>query len=271
MIVSVYDTLPKDLELSSLEHGLDLLELLAARGEARLAEMAEALGTSRATAFRVLTALKARDYVEHDRPARRYRLGPALRTLAAHADLSSVEQLAGPAMADLRNSTGETINLAVIRGGRIVYASIFDGVHALRMRPTVGEEVPPHATALGKAILAALPPEQREALLGHEPYVAFTERTIVGRADLWQELERTEARGYAVDDEESAVGSACIAAEILGGDGVPLGAISVSGLAARLPQQARPPLGRAVRRWCEQLSARLAVGSDAGRKGRMRA
>jgi DNA-binding IclR family transcriptional regulator len=271
MTVSLYETLPKDAELSSLQHGLDLLELLAERGDARLAEIAEALGTSRATAFRVLTALKARDYVEHDRSARRYRLGPALKTLAAHADLSLVEQLASPAMADLRDATGETINLAVIRGGRIVYASIFDGVHALRMRPTVGEEVPPHATALGKAILAALPSDQQEALLGHEPYVAFTERTIVGRTELARELERTQRRGYAIDDEESALGSACIAAEILGGDGVPLGAISVSGLAARLPEQARPPVGRAVRRWCDQLSGRLAVGGDAGRKGPRRA
>ncbi len=73
----------------------------------------------------------------------------------------------------------------------------------------------------GKAILAALPAKQRDMFLGPEPYTAFSARTIVRRDDLDKDIEVTRARGYAVDDEEAAVQSACIGAEIVGSRWIP--------------------------------------------------
>ena len=134
------------------------------------------------------------------------------------------------------------------------------------MITAVGEEIPAHATAIGKAILAALPPKQRDVFLGPEPYTAFSARTIVQRADLDEDIEVTRARGYAVDDEEAAVQSACIGGEIVGGDGYPIAAISVSGLAARLKGQARPKIGRRIRRLCDEISAQLALPEPAWRR-----
>jgi IclR family acetate operon transcriptional repressor len=162
-------------------------------------------------------------------------------------------------MAELRRITGETVNIAVVHGNRISYAEIFPGRYPVRMLTAVGEEVPAHATAIGKAILAALPPKQRDMFLGAEPYPAFSARTIVRRKDLDKDIEVTRARGYAVDDEEAAVQSACIGAEIVGGDGYPIAAISVSGLAARLKGRARPEIGREIRRLCDEISAQLAL------------
>ena len=168
--------------IGALERGIDLLELLGERGQMRLAEVARDLKTSRATAFRVLATLQSRGYVEHDRAARVYRLGPALRTLATTSASASVARFAAPAMAALRQETGETVNLGAVRRGRIVYVAVLDGVHALRVNAEVGEEVPPHATAIGKSILAALPSGQRPLFLDREPYEAFTEHTIRTRA-----------------------------------------------------------------------------------------
>lgn len=242
---------------NSLERGLDVLELLARRGEIRLGELAKEVDASRATAFRVLATLQSRGYVEHVRAERVYRLGSALRALAARSDTSSVVSLAAPAMEHLRAATSETVNLALVQRRRIVYAAILEGVHALRMSATVGEQVPPHAAAIGKAVLASLPPEQRAPFLGAEPYPALTRRTITRQRVLEEELARTRQRGYALDNEEVEVGAACVAAPILASDGLPVGAISVSGLAARLPEDARPALGREVRRWCDQISAEL--------------
>ena len=180
-----------------------------------------------------------------------------MRALAERSDTSSVLRLAAPAMAELRASTGETVNLALLRRGTIVYAAIFDGVHALRMQASVGAVVPAHATAIGKAILAALPPDRREALLPPEPYPAHTANTITTRQELTRELTSVRSRGYAVDNQEEEIGAACLAAPILGSDGRPLGAISVSGLAARLPERDRPELGALVARWCGDISAQL--------------
>jgi len=117
--------------------------------------------------------------------------------------------------------------------------------------------VPAHATAIGKAILAALPPDRREVLLPPEPYPAHTANTITTRRELTMELTSVRSRGYAVDNQEEEIGAACLAAPILGSDGRPLGAISVSGLAVRLPERDRPELGALVARWCGDISAQL--------------
>jgi DNA-binding IclR family transcriptional regulator len=69
-----------------------------------------------------------------------------------------------------------------------------------------------------------------------------------------------------VDDEEAAVQSACIGAEIVGVDGYPIAAISVSGLAARLKGEARPKIGRRIRRLCDAISEQLALPEPARRR-----
>jgi DNA-binding IclR family transcriptional regulator len=223
----------------------------------RLAEVAGALSVSRATAFRILASLQSRGYVEHVRAERVYRIGYAVRALASKSDTSSVLRLAGPAMAELRAATGETVNLALILRGKIAYAAILDGVHALRMQAAVGEEVAVHTTAIGKAVLAALPPDRWESLLPPEPYPALTPRSITGRRGLAESVAAARECGYAVDDEENEAGAACIGAVILGGDGYPLGALSISGPASRMPESDRPELGRLVSHWCAEISAQL--------------
>lgn len=242
---------------NSLERGLDILEFLAERGDARLGEVIKELGASRATAFRMLATLQNRGYVEHLRSAHVYRLGAGVRALAARSDVASLIDLAAPTMEQLRATTSETVNLAVVRRGRIVYAAILEGAHALRMAATVDQEAPAHAAALGKAILASLPAEQRAAFLKPEPYPALTQQTLTRRRDLEQELALTSGRGYAVDAEEAEVGAACVAAPIFGRDGLPVGAISVSGPAARMPEGSRSALGQEIRRRCERISAEL--------------
>jgi DNA-binding IclR family transcriptional regulator len=249
----------------ALLRGLDVLELLGKRHEAKLAEVVSELGVSRATAFRVLATLQSRGYVQHSRSEQVYRLGPALQELAATSDTFSAVRLAAPAMAALRAETGETVNLAAVQRWRIVYVSVLDGVHALRINSEVGEEVPPHATAIGKAILAALPRDQRSVFLGKEPFVRYTARTIVTRADLETDLLTCAKRGYATDDEEMGVGSVCVGAPIIGSDGYPVGAISVSAIAARLPRKAFPALGRSVRSAADQISAELTANAGKGR------
>ena len=242
---------------NSLDRGLDVLELLADRGELRLGDLVREIKTSRATAFRALATLQSRGYVEHVRAERIYRLGPALRGLASRSNVSSVVTFATPHMEHLRATTSETTNLAIVQRHRIVYGAILEGTHSLRMSATIGEEVPPHAAALGKAVLASLPLPQTRAFLGAEPYVACTARTITKRVDLEKELAATAVRGYALDNEEVELGAACVAAVIRGSDGQPVGAMSVSGLAARMTEAIRSELGHELRRRCDDISAQF--------------
>ncbi len=243
--------------IDALNRGIDLLEVLAERGSVRLAELPEVLGASRATAFRVLKTLEERGYVEHVRNERAYRLGPGSVILAARSQTSSIVRLAGPAMADLRDATGETVNLALLHGGRLAYVEILDGRHALRLSVSPGQEAPLHSTALGKATLAALPPEEGKRLLGGEPYPSYTDRTIKTWEELSADIETTRARGYAVDVEEMIVSAACVSAPLVGRSGYPVGALSVSGLVDRFSEDRRQEMGERVTEWCRRISNEL--------------
>src|ERR1700752_2878228 len=124
--------------MAQLDRSLDVLELLAERGEAGAGELVHGLGAPRASVYRLLATLQARGYVERVPGSRKYRVGLALRSLAARSTGSLVVTLAAPALADLRALTGETTNVGVLTNGRILYASTLDGLHLPRMTAVVG-------------------------------------------------------------------------------------------------------------------------------------
>jgi len=245
---------------NALERGLAVLEMLAGRGDVRVTDVMTELDVSRATAFRILVTLETRGYVQHVREKHVWRLGPSVGELAAGLDATSIMHLAAPALADLRATTRETVNLAMLHRNRVVWAASFDGAFALRLSTTIGEVVPLHATAIGKAILSVLPESDWARLLPPEPYPALTPHTHQTLAELAPGVRCCQADGWAVDEEESEASGVCVAAPIIGKDGRPLGAISVSSVAGRLTPDARPSLGRSVRGWCEKISAELRPG-----------
>jgi DNA-binding IclR family transcriptional regulator len=243
--------------LGTLDRGLAVLEHLARRGDARLAELAREFGSSRTTMFRVMETLRARGFVEHLTASHTYRLGPMARVLAASAVLSVLARLAEAPMAQLRNQTGETVNLIRVQGARLFYEAVYEGQYSLRSLPAVGQPVGVHCSALGKSVLADSAGPMRDLLLGPEPYPKLTEATITARADMENELQATRERGYAVDNEENETGLTCVAAAIRGPDGRPSGAISISGLTERMHKLDLAELGQHVHDQCQAIAVRL--------------
>ena len=247
--------------LGSLDRGLAVLEFLARRGEARLAELAKEMGTSRTTMFRVLETLRARGFAEHDAASHTYRLGPGARLLAAQATRSLITQLAEPVMAELRNETGETINLVGVHGGRLVYEAVLEGGYALRNLPSLGQTVAAHCSALGKAVLALSPPAMCDVLLGPEPYERFNERTITSRRDLdLVSSRRPGSAGSRWTRRRTRPGSAAWPPRSAGRTAGLAWAISVSGLTDRMHQRGLDELGRLVQARCAGIGAALRTG-----------
>lgn len=211
----------------SLDRALTLLTELS-RGPRTLDQLADTVDVHKSTVLRLLRTMESRRFVQRADP-RHYRLGAALFDLANRAlEDRDVRAAAAPALRALNEATGHTVHLASYEGGEAVYIDKYDGRHAVRMYSRVGRRAPLHCTAVGKVLLAELPPAERTAVAEAMAYPALTVNTITTPAAYLAELDRVLAEGYALDNAEHEDFIHCAAAPIRGPGGAVVAAVSVS-------------------------------------------
>ncbi len=222
--------------VQSVDRALLVLEILATLGQAGVTEIAAELGVHKSTVSRIISVLEGRGYVEQLSERGKYRLGFAIARLAratsAQLDLVKQSQAACDALA---LESGETTNLAVLDGDRIVNIAEAIGPAGIALRTWVGQSCPAHTTSSGKVLLAALSSAAlRERLPAQlEP---FTDHTVATRAALEAELGGVRERGWASVREELEVGLNAVAAPVFDADGQVVAALSVSGPSYRLDE-----------------------------------
>jgi DNA-binding IclR family transcriptional regulator len=116
-----------------------------------------------------------------------------------------------------------------MEGVAVIYLDKLESTNSIQLVSAIGQAMPLHSTALGKAILAAMSEPEREAKLPQMDFAPRTERTIRDTARFRDELLRIQKVGYATDDRENEPLGACVAAVIVGRNNSPAGAISVAG------------------------------------------
>ena len=221
--------------VQSLNRAFELLELMAAAGgEVALSGLAATSGLPVPTIHRIVRTLVASGYVLQ-LPSRHYALGPRLIGLGKNAG-TTVDAWAGPHLRDLADASGETANLAMMDGQKVVYvAQAPSARHTMRMFTEVGARVYAHCSGVGKALMAQLPDEDVRRVVDTAGMPARTERTITDVGPLLEELALVRERGYAVDDGEQELGVRCVAVVVTG---MSLSAVSVSGPASRVTPEA---------------------------------
>lgn len=220
--------------IASVDRALRLLLLVAQRSRVRLTEASEALGVAPSTAHRLLAMLVYHDLVrQEDRFA--YVPGPALADIV-RATISDTELrvLARPPIEQLAAVTDETVHLAVLEGRMVRYVDAVESPRALRMASRTGRTVPAHYVATGKALLAAMPWNQVERLLGDVRLEAMTDRSVTDLRVLARQLERVRRLGYAAFRGESEDGAASLAMTARTASGRVVAAISVAAPAIRM-------------------------------------
>lgn len=258
--------------IAVLTRALDLLDALEEGAALSLTEASARTGINKSTAFRILANLEARGYVARDATGR-YGLGLRLAHLGTRmAEGLDLRTQARPLLYALRAESAETVNLAVPGEEGIIYIDIVESERGLRMAAAVGAQDDFHSTALGKAMLAYLPPERLDTLLARGRLERKTANTITRAGLLRAEFRRIRARGYAIDDEENEAGARCVGAPIFDHVGRIAGAVSVSGPASRLPPERLPKLAEALRAVSREISARLGHrggdGAESASRGR---
>jgi IclR family acetate operon transcriptional repressor len=244
-------------EIAVVSHALDLLAYIGAQGDVSTASAAKMLGLSRSTAYRLLVTLQSRGFVRHDRSSRMWSAGQQLLTTVPRIPESQLRSAAGPWMRRLLADERETVNLAVFSGTEITYVSVLESPLAFRMSNVPGEKAPLHATALGKAVIAAHPHERWPELFEEVQFEPFTDNTITSVERLREDLLLTERRGWAEDRGETSLGVVCFGAAIGGAGGTPLGGLSVSVPQVRLTDERSAALGSRIKEEAARISAEL--------------
>ena len=258
-------------QVQSLVRALSIMNRLADNGGdgATLTELAQQVGLSSSTAHRLLTTLEQERYLHFDTVQRLWRVG-VQAFVVGNAFLTNRNLVAAarPHMRLLMEESGETVNLAVEDQGQAVYLSQVECRQMMRAFARPGGRVPLHCSSVGKALLATMSDGDVAKILHNQGLARLTVKTLGTTGALKDDLDRSRARGFAIDDEEHAVGLRCIAAPIFNENAEPLAAVSVSGPVARILDERIGLLGTVVRRHADAITASL--GGRPPERGRPR-
>lgn len=216
---------------SAAAHGLDVLTLLARRGEPLpAATIARELGLPRSSVYHLLAVLTSRGFVRHLREERRYGLGVAAYELgSAYQRQAPLQRAARRVMDRLVDDTGHNAHLAVLHGRDVLYVIEQRAPGAPHLVSDVGVRLPASLTATGLAMLAALPVAQVRALYpGRDAFVQRAGRGPTSLVALRRGLQATRSRGYAVEDGLVTPGLASVAVAVLDHNAYPVAAVAVT-------------------------------------------
>jgi IclR family transcriptional regulator, acetate operon repressor len=219
--------------VQSIERAFGLLEAMADHGGMMgLSELAAESGLPLPTIHRLVRTLVDLGYLRQE-PSRRYVLAPKLIRLGESSS-RMLAVWARPHLERLVDELGESANLAMLDGDQIVYVAQAQSRHSMRMFTEVGRRVLPHCTAVGKAVMADMPPEEVHDILRRTGMPKHTENTVDDPDEFAHQLQVAAEKGYATDEGEQEVGVRCVAVAVPNAPSRL--AISISGPTARMTQ-----------------------------------
>ena len=251
--------------IQSVSHSLDVLEqFFGEADELGVTELSKRLKLHKNNVFRLLATLESRGYIEQNRATENYRLGiRCLQLGQSYVQHMGLLHQARPIIADLVRQVRETTYIAVLRREAVVPIEVVEADRPVRIVSPLGEALPLHCTAAGKALLAFEPDDALRTLLP-DGLPRFTERTAERQA-LVQQLRNVAAVGYAVDTGEHLEDVRAVAAPVRDYTRTVVGTLAVVGPAYRLPpERIEKELAPLVVKAGRELSSRL--GFDLGRR-----
>ncbi len=222
--------------VKSLARALRLLEALREAPEGlSLSAVRTRTNLPKATIHRLLGTLIQEGFVEQANGV--YRVGVKAfvvgNAFLAHLDLRS---RALPYLFDLRNRTGETVQMAVLENLQVVYVErVLSLSPVAYMKSRVGAVLPAYCTGLGKALLAFAPSDLVQRYLDTVALDPVTPHTITDRRRFLEELAEVRRLGHAVDRGEREESVRCIASPVFNHERAVVAAVSAAGPAERMP------------------------------------
>jgi DNA-binding IclR family transcriptional regulator len=183
----------------------------------------------KATTYRLLQTMTSQAMLSYDAETQKYSLGMRLVRLAHNAwKQASLGPIAAPHLNQLASAVGETVHLAQIDNGQVLFIDKRHTSHRFETLAQAGRIAPAHCTGVGKVMLAYMQPEQQDYALKRQTFIQFTNTTITDKQALLEELGSIKREGIAYDKEEHENGIISIAAPILTSSKLVIGAISIA-------------------------------------------
>lgn len=243
----------------AVERAFDVLELFLDTDELSAPEITAKLGLPRTTVHELVGTLGERGYLmPAGRGSNKFRLGVrGFQLGSAYAERLDLAREGGLVAEEIAERCQETVHVGVRDGTEVLYVAKVDSSHPVRMVSAVGRRLPAHCTAVGKALLAALPRTEVDELYGNRKLKAMTEHSIATRKELRAELDQVLEAGVAREYCESNEAAACVAAPVRDHTGDVVAAISIAVPILRWNEETEAALRDLIGEGARTLSERL--------------
>lgn len=248
-----------------IERAVTILDcIVAAREPLGITELSRRTGLSKSTVHHFVTTLCDTALLATDPVTRRYRLGPKLAQLGnAFMESTDLRDLAQPALAELRDLTGETATLHVRMGDDRITMAQATSTQSIRRVLDLGVARPLHLGAVGIVLMGGLTDEEIGRLLSRSRPRRLTSKTVIERDAILDLVRQARADGYSLLSEQTEEGIGVIALPVHDHRGGVPAAIVVSGPIQRWhPETIAPLIGR-IRAIVDGVSRQIGRPSDA--------
>lgn len=210
---------------------LHMLDIVAHYGKpVRFNEILRLSPFPKASTYRFLQTLTNQQMLILDPDTQRYSAGKRLIRLAYHAwQQATLAPVAAPFLEALSAQTNQTVHLAQLDNGQVLYIEKRNAKHPITMFSGAGKIGPAYCTGVGKAMLAFVDEKKRVSLIAQQSYYRYTNNTITTATKLKNELAEIQQTGKAFDNEEHENGIICVAVPILSNNKKVIGALSITG------------------------------------------
>jgi len=248
----------------SVVRAIDILDLMMERQEPiGVADVIDALRIPKSTAYELVRTLVERRYVERKADGRSYFLGPKLFELGmAYSSQIDLVKEAAPVVRDLRDLTGETVQLSILDNDHMLVMLKEESSHPIRIISRIGSRVPVNWAAAGRLLVSDFGDQDLKNLLARSIRDSPTGRASMEIDKVVADVRRFRKQGYSFELNEANEHAGCVAAPVIDGHGHCVAALSVVAPEHRLEKSKRGELVQAVMQAASDLSRR--IGGQAG-------
>jgi DNA-binding IclR family transcriptional regulator len=248
----------------TLQKSIAILEQVACfQHGVGVTQLSDTLLINKSTVSKTLSVFESLGYVTQNADSELFSLGPKLLFLGQKM-LDSLDLLtvARPVILKLNNKTNETINLAAYTNRSLVYIDTIPGNHSLKLTNSVGAVPVISCSAVGKAMLAFMPPEARNEVLENIELTANTKYSIKTKEELKSDIEAITRRGFSVSNEETHLGVVGIAAPVFGFSRNLIAVLAVTGPKIRFPENTVRAYGQLVCESAKEISRKMGFQAE---------